>query len=297
MRNYILILTILVGCFGLAQNQELNCNVVVEAKLTGNENVQVFKTLERQVAEFVNNTKWTNRKFLPQERISCSMVITITNYDNDLFEGSLQISASRPVFGTTYSTPIYNYNDRDFTFRYLEFQNLNYSANVFESDLVSILAFHINMIFGLDADTFALNGGETYYQQARTIVNYSQQSGFKGWKPEDGLQSRFQLIDNILSGIYKEFRTVMYQYHRGGLDVLESNQKDGKEAIVNSLLQFKAMNQRRPNSFILRVFFDAKAEEIEDIFSGGPNVDIVELVETLGRIAPMHANKWRNINY
>ena len=297
MLKKLFLLVVLLSVLSYGQNQELNCNLVVEAKLTGNENVQVFRTLEKQLSEFVNNTKWTNKTFLPQERINCNMVIQVTDYDSDVFQAGVQISASRPVFNSTYATPIYNYYDRDFTFRYLEFQNLNYNATQFESNLVSVLAYHIYMILAMDAETFAPNGGEDYFQQARTIVNYSQQSNFKGWKPEDGLQSRYALIDNILSQTYKEFRTVMYEYHREGLDMMSSDPKRGKEAIAGTLLQFGAMNSRRPNSYILRVFFDAKAEEIEDIFSAGPSVNIVDMVETLGKVAPMHSGKWRKITF
>jgi len=149
----------------------------------------------------------------------------------------------------------------------------------------------------MDADTFSLNGGEEYYLQARTILSYSQQSNFIGWKPEDGLQSRFTLIDNIMSQTYKEFRSVLYNYHLGGLDSMNKNPKKGKDNIATSLMQLQVLNNRRPNSFILRVFFDAKAEEIEDIFSDGPSVNITDLVTALTRIAPTHAKKWRNINF
>src|SRR5210317_1167166 len=128
--------------------QELTCSVVVNAQMTGNENVQVFKTLEKQLNEFVNNTSWTNKSFKPQERINCSMVINIQNYDNDLFQGTLQIQSSRPVFNSSYSTPVYSFNDRDFTFQYLEFQNLVFNPNQFESNLVSVLTYHIYMILG-----------------------------------------------------------------------------------------------------------------------------------------------------
>src|SRR5210317_973014 len=146
MRNIFLILVLLV--FSDTFAQELNCSVVVNAQQTGNENVQVFKTLERQLNEFVNNTTWTNNSFKPQERINCSMIITVLNYDNDLFRATLQIQSSRPVYNSSYSTPVYNFNDRDFSFQYLEFQNLVYNPNQYESNLVSVLTYHIYMILG-----------------------------------------------------------------------------------------------------------------------------------------------------
>jgi len=277
--------------------QELTCSVVVNAQMTGNENVQVFKTLEKQLNEFVNNTSWTNKSFKPQERINCSMVINIQNYDNDLFQGTLQIQSSRPVFNSSYSTPVYSFNDRDFTFQYLEFQNLVFNPNQFESNLVSVLTYHIYMILGLDADTFQLHGGDDYFKQVQTILNYSQQENYKGWKLEDGNQTRFTLIDNILSPTFEEFRTAMYLFHLKGLDEMSINAKKGKSQISDAIQELSAMNTRRPNSFLMRVFFDAKAQEIEDIFSDGPSVDIADLVSILTKIAPTHASKWRNISF
>ncbi|MFC4722128.1 DUF4835 family protein [Geojedonia litorea] len=294
MRN-LLFLFYLSASIGFSQ--ELNCNLVVNAQQTGNENVQVFKTLEKQLNEFVNNTTWTNKSFKPQERINCSMVITIQNYNSDIFQGTIQIQASRPVFNSSYSTPIYSFNDRDFTFQYLEFQNMVYNPNQFESNLVSVITYHIYMILGLDADSFQLNGGDSYFAQAQTILNYSQQENFRGWKLEDGNQSRFTLIDNILSPTFKEFRSVMYNYHINGLDIMSDNAKKGKTQIAEAIEELAVMNRRRPNSFLMRVFFDTKAQEIEDIFSDGPSVNIADLVDTLTKIAPTHAAKWRNIDF
>ena len=268
MRNILAVLLFCIGVSGFSQ--ELNCTVVVNAQLTGNENFPIFKTLEKQLNEFINNTKWTKKTFAPQERIDCSMFINVSNYSGESFQASLQVQSSRPVYGSSFTTPIYNFNDGDFNFRYLEFQNLIYNPTQFESNLISVLAFHIYMILGLDADSFEQNGGAEYYKQAQIITNYSQQGNFSGWKVEDGLQSRFALIDNILSPTFKEYRDVIYSYHREGMDVMADNVKLGKEQIAASLKAFQTMNSRRPNSFLLRTFFDAKADEIEQVFSGGP---------------------------
>ncbi|MFD2918013.1 type IX secretion system protein PorD [Psychroserpens luteus] len=295
MHKYLYILLILV--ITTSWSQELNCNVVVNAQQTGNENVQVFKTLERQLKEFVNNTQWTNKSYKNQERIDCSMVVTITGYDTDRFQASFQIQASRPVFGSTYGSPTYNYNDKDFDFQYLEFQNFVYNPTQFESNLISVLSFHVYMILGLDADTFSPNGGEEYFKQAQTILNYSQQNSAKGWQLSDGRQTRFVLIDNILSPTYKEFRNVLYTYHRDGMDQMSTSPKIAKSAIVESVKMLQTLNNKRPNSFLMRVFFDTKADEIEQVFSGGPNVNVSDLISTLSKIAPMHSSKWRNINF
>lgn len=281
----------------LSVGQELNCTVTVVAQQTGNDNNQVFRTLERQLTEFINNTQWTDKKFKTQERIECSMVINVQNYNNDAFSATLQVQSSRPVFGSTYSTPVYTFNDKDFQFRYLEFQNLVFNSNQFESNLISTLAFHIYMILGMDADTFAPNGGNNYFRQAQTIVNYSAGNGGKGWKLEDGLQSRFALIDNLLSPTYKEFRSSMYSYHRDGLDLMYKDLKKGKEAVSASVSDLQKMHGRRPNSFLMRVFFDSKANEVASIFSGGPSVSISKLVNALNKISPVNASKWQKIKF
>ncbi|HEY5689515.1 MAG TPA: DUF4835 family protein [Yeosuana sp.] len=295
MRNILFLLFLSLGFVSFSQ--ELNCSVVVNAQQTGNDNQTIFKNLEKQLAEFVNNTKWTNKNFAPQERINCSMVIIISDYSGETFQGTIQMQSSRPVYGSSYSTPIYNINDKDFTFRYLEFQNIIFNPTQFESNLVSVIAFHVYMALALDADSFSKNAGDVYLKQAQTIVNYSQQENYKGWKLEDGLQSRFALIDNILSPTFKEYREVMYSYHREGLDIMSDNAKEGKEKIAAAIKLFETMNRRRPNSFLLRTFFDAKSDEIEQIFSDGPGVNVASVQEILQKVAPTYASKWRNIKF
>jgi hypothetical protein len=295
MRKILVLLAFLITT--VTFSQELNCTVNVIAQQTGNENNVVFKTLEKQLMEFVNNTKWTEKSFGVQERINCSMVINVTAYDNDRFSTSLQISSSRPIYNSSYSSPVYNYNDKEFNFRYLEFQNLVYNSIQFESNLISVLAFHVYMILGMDADSFALNGGDEYFKQAQTIANYSQQLNGQGWKLEDGLQSRFALIDNLVSPTFEEMRSAMYTYHIEGLDVMNVSTKEGKTQIISTLSELQKVHSRRPNSFLMRVFFDAKSDEIMDIFSGGPSVNITEAMDILNRIAPMHSQKWRNIKF
>lgn len=292
-----LILIVLLSICGATFSQELNCEIVVNAQQTGNENLPVFKTLEKQLKEFINNTKWTNKQFTPQERINCSMVINVSAYNNDSFVATLQVQSSRPVFNSTYVSPIYNYNDSDFAFRYVEYQDLIFNKNQFVSNLVSVLTFHVYMVLGMDADSFALNGGDEHYKQAEIIMNYSQQENFKGWNLADGRQTRYILISNILSPTYKEYRSALYSYHFEGLDKMHENPKLAKEKIANSFNQLKLMNSRRPNSFLLRTFFDAKSDEIEQIFTGGPSINITETIETLTKIAPMHSSKWRNISF
>jgi hypothetical protein len=272
--------------------------LVVNAQQTGNENVQVFKTLEKQLYEFVNNTRWTNKTYETRERIDCSMVIIIQSYSSDAFQASIQVQSARPVFNSSYSTSVYNFNDKDFNFNYLEYQNLNFNSSQFESNLISVIGFHVYMILGMDADTFELNGGQKYYEQARDIANYSQRGNSKGWEPpKGGDQTRRVLIDNIMSNTYSEFRSALYTYHRTGLDIMASDSKAAKNVISKTIVNFQSLNKRRPNSLLVRAFFDAKADEITDIFSSGPKVKITDLVSVLNKVAPIHSKKWQKIKF
>ena len=277
--------------------QELNCTVSINAEQTGQPNIQVFRTLQTQLTEFVNNTKWTDKNFKNQEKIDCNMSIIISAFDSDIFTATVQIQASRPVFQSTYTSPIYNYNDKQFNFTYVEFQPLVFNVNNYDSNLISVIAFHVYTILGLDASTFELNGGETYHSIAKQIVNTAATGGSKGWKSTDGKQSRYSINDALLSQVYKEFHTTMYQYHRNGLDLMSSSPKDAKTNIAAAINILRGINNRRPNSYLLRTFFDAKADEIQSIFSDGPAIDITTLINNLNRMAPTKRTNWAEIRY
>lgn len=293
------LLVILLFCVGFAQSQELNCIVVLNAEQTGRSDLQIFKTLERELTEFMNRTQWANENYKQQELIDCSINIIINSISsgNNLFEASIQVQSSRPVYNSNYDTPVFNFNDRQFNFEYTEFQPLNYNPNEFQSNLVSVLAFYAYTIIGLDASTFELNGGEPFFVEARRIVNTAQQSNFQGWNATDGTQSRFRLNEDLLSPNFRSFNEILYAYHRTGLDYFAENQKESKQSMAVTLSLFKDLNNRRPNNFLSRVFFDAKAEEIASIYSDGPQVSITELVDTLNRVAPTKSTFWRQIKF
>ncbi|MEP4883393.1 DUF4835 family protein [Maribacter dokdonensis] len=185
-----------------------------------------------------------------------------------------------------------------FNFQYIEFQPLIFNENQFESNLVSVMAYYAYVILGLDADTFSLEGGTDFYRRAQNIVTQAQGSNSAGWSQSaDSNRSRFELIDNLLSNTYREYRIAMYNYHRKGLDILPDNNSTGKQVIAGTMNLFQTMINRRPNAFLISTFFDAKSEEIKNIFSDGPKVDIVKLKETLNKIAPLYATTWNDIKY
>lgn len=283
--------------FGFAQAQELNCTVKINADKVGGTNVQVYKTLEKSLTDFVNKTSWTSQVYKVNERINCTMFITILEGNAPQFSGTIQVSSSRPAYNSTYSSPVFNYNDKDFSFDYTEFQNLSYNATSFESNLVSVVAFYSYMIIAMDADTFALKGGDPYYALAQEVVNIAQSAGYKGWSQNDGTQNRYFLSNDLFSETFSAYREAMYKYHFQGLDQMNKDPQISKEKIIDAVIKFAEIHKVRPNAFLTRVFFDAKADEIVSIFSGGPQIPITGLVDILNRISPLNSAKWTQIKF
>ena len=277
-----------------ANAQELNCTVKVNFDRITDVNPQIFKTLEKSLSDFVNNTRFTTRNITKGERIECSLIFNIASFSDNNFTSTLQVLSSRPVFNSGYVSPIFNYNDKDVTFRYIEGENLIYNPTTFDSNLVSIVAFYANMIIGFDADTFKKEGGTAYYEAAQGIATVAQGGG-KGWGSQDGNQNRYYLVNDILSNTFTPFRAALYDYHMGALDVMADNQKTGKEKAIASIKTLGELYKVRPNAFLTRVFFDAKSDEIVSMFSGGPMVQVTDLVSTLNRISPLNGAKWSNI--
>jgi hypothetical protein len=294
MRNILSLFLVLI--FSSAQAQELNCTVTVNAQKLTNVNQSVFKTLETALNEFVNRTQWTSQTFKQNEKINCSMYITISSNNSDQFVATIQVQSSRPIHNSSYASPILNFNDKDFSFKYAEFESLNYNPTAFESNLVSVISFYSYVILGMDADSFVVESGNTYFETAQNISNVAQQSGYKGWTQADGNQSRYFLINDLLSPTFREVRQTMYDYHNG-LDIMNQDLKASKEKIKKSLLNLSKLNATRPNAFLTRVFFDAKSDEIVSIFSGGPTISITDLVDNLNRISPLNSSKWSSIKY
>lgn len=297
MRKFLSLLLVFLGILSL-HAQELNCTVTINSDQVSQTNQQIFKTLERSLNDFVNKNKWTNRVYKENERVNAQMFITITDYESDRFSGNIQIQSSRPVYNTSYESPVFNYKDNQFNFQYIEFQPLVFNENVFESNLVAVVAYYVYVILGIDADTFSLEGGTDFYRKAQSIVTQAQGTNYSGWSQTTSEnRTRFDFISDMLSNTYKEYRVAMYNYHRKGLDILADNNSTGKQIIAGTMNLFQTMINRRPNAFLISTFFDAKSEEIQNIFSDGPKVDIVKLKETLNKIAPLYSSTWNEIKY
>lgn len=295
MRKIIFLFLAIVA--GSVQAQELKCTVKINYDRITNANPQIFKTLERSLTDFVNNTRWTNQTFKENEKIEAAMFINLSSYNSDQFSGTIQVQSSRPIFNSSYSSPVLNVNDKDFNFRYIEFENLIFNPNSHDSNLISVVAFYSYIIMGLDADTFSLKGGDQYYELAQNVAVLAQQGGSKGWNQADGNTSRYVLINDLLSNTFSPFRESLYQYHSTGLDLMADNQKQAKDNIKNSIKTLSALYNSRPNAYLTRVFFDGKADELVSIYSGGTSVAIADLVENLNKISPLNSTKWGNIRF
>jgi len=290
-----LLVVFMLMAFGFAQSQELNCVVSINSERVTANDQKVFKTLETSLNEFVNKTKWTSQDFNQNELIQCSMFINVSAIESTTFTATIQIQASRPVYNSIYTTPIFNYNDKDFVFRYVEFESLNFNPNSFDSNLISVVAFYSYIILALDADSFEPLKGTPYLEMAQNVMSVAQTGGSKGWSQSDGMQNRFFLVSDLLSNTFDPIREGYYEYHAKGLDKMADDLKLGKENIKLALMNMAAIHYVRPNAFLTRIFFDAKSDEITDIFKEGPAVQAAELVDNLNRLSPLNASKWGTI--
>lgn len=295
MNNKIVTLLVFL-IFGFTQAQQLNCTVTINTDRLPNPNQQVFKTLQTSLSEFVNKTDWTGSVLKQNERINCSMYITLSSNSSDQFSGTIQVQASRLIYNSTYSSPIFNYNDKDFSFRYTEYEPLLFNPTTFDSNLVSVVSFYSYMILGIDADTFQMGGGSSYLETAQNISNVAQQGGFKGWSQADGVQNRYFLINDMLSPTYSDLRQTMFLYH-SGLDNMSQDLKAAKEKIKSSILLIGKLNSVKPNAFLTRIFFDAKSDEIVSVFSGGPSIPVTDLTDVLNKVSPLNSTKWSQIKF
>lgn len=276
--------------------QELKCTIEINADQITRTNKQVFATLKTALTEFVNQQKWTDVVYNKNEKVYCGMTFIITAQTGNSFTGTLQVNAVRPVFGTSYNSPIFNYKDTNISFQYTEFEPLNFNPNTYDSNLISLMAFYAYTILGIDADTFAFKGGEIYFQKAMDVANLAQQSNDQGWVLKRNQANRFSLLDQILSTAHEEYRSTLYTYHRKGLDVFSKKESEAKDEIGRSIFTLEKLFKKNRNSFLIRTFFDAKADEIVNVFQGGKEQNKKEVLASLRRISPVNLTKWQKID-
>ena len=295
MKRLIFIFIFFVNVFSL-NAQELICNVRVNSNQIQTSDRKVFQTMQTEIYEFINNKNWTSTKIDNEEKIECTIMINISNkISNDEYEGTLQIQSTRPVYGTSYKSTLFNYIDNDFKFKYLEYQSLEFSNTIHLSNLTSVIAFYVNIILGIDFATFSEEGGNEYFNIAQKIVNNAQNTPEKGWKAFESDKNRYWLANDLMESRYSAFHAVMYKYHRLGLDNLAENPEDARFEITEAIESLKSIYRENSSAFILKLFFDAKVDEIINIYSGAFPNEKARIYKTLNEIDPSHSTKYEKI--
>jgi hypothetical protein len=296
MYKYALLFFLLVTT-GKSFAQELNCQVNVESpQIQGTTEKQIFEQVKKAVFEFMNNTRWTKDSYTTQERIDCSILITVTQkLDVDQYKATLQIQSRRPVYKSSYPSPVMNYIDENFVFKFQQFQQLDFNLNTYSNNLTSVLAFYAYIIIANDYDTFSNLGGTEYFQKAQLIVANAQSSGEIGWKAFESNKNRYWIVENALQPVFQPIRECMYKYHRLGLDIMFEKASDGRNEILKSTDLLVGVYKNRPASFIMELFFNAKADELVNIFSKGLPEEKSKAVENLTKVDPANSTKYFKI--
>lgn len=277
--------------------QELFCNVDVSAEqVASGSDRKVYETMRNAIYEFMNNRSWTNFEYKQYERIECSILLNITQRPaSDQFRCDMTIAVRRPVFNSTYTTVLFNFIERDIDFDYIENQPLDYSPGIFTSNLTSVLAFYANIIIGLDFDSYMLEGGDPFYEEAQNIVNLAQNSNYKGWKAFESNKNRYWLMENLTNPAYSGVRTFYYEYHLKGLDLMFENPENARKTILASLKYLQTVKKARPGLLILQVVSDAKRDELVNIFSEATVTEKNEAVTILKEIDPSNTMTYQKI--
>lgn len=292
---YTLLLTLLLSVSLSAQ--ELNCVVQVNSNQVANVEKRIFETLQKAIFEFMNNRKWTTDIFKNDERIQCNILINVTEVVNmNEYKATISVQSSRPVHNSSYNSTMVNHQDKDFQFKYIEYEPLEFSDNVLIGNLTAVLAFYAYIMIGADYDSFSLNGGTPYYQKAIAIVNLAQTVPEAGWKAFENITNRYWIAENALTPIFAPARECMYRYHRLGFDIMASDVDKGRAEVLAALKLLEAVHQQRPGNFQLSFFFNAKVDEIINLFQGSPNAnEKQEVLQLLTKINPQYVNKYQNI--
>lgn len=293
---------LLIFTINIAFSQELLAAVQVNSQQLGGSNTQVYKTLEKNLRDFINNTSWTGKKLQNFEKIKCNFAIVISEKNgNNNYKASIVVQAVRPVFNTTYDTPLLSINDTNFSFDYTENENLVFNERQFSGkNLIDVISFYVYTILGYDGDSFKVQGGTPYFEKAQKISNNSTNQNYAGWSVIEGPRTRAALIDNMMKPAQSTLRNLYYTYHRAGLDNLgKQDQASGKKIIADALLQLKAYENNFQMNYPVNIFIETKKQEIFDIFDSGnnANINMADLKALFVTLSPKDIeskwNKWK----
>lgn len=277
--------------------QELNCQVIINtSQIQGSANKQIFDQLQKSIFDFVNNRKWSNDIFGSQEKINCTFQIIINkSLGSDEYSASIQVESARPIYKSAYSSTIFNFQDDDFQFKFQQFSQLEFNENTFQNNLTSVLAYYAYVVLANDYDSFSPLGGTQYWQKAQQIVNNAQSANESGWVSSQSQRNRYWLVENTLQPVFKGLRDCMYEYNKNGLDIMFEKTDEGRAAILKSLDLLMPVYKSRPASFNMQLFFNAKADELVNIFKGASPEEKTKIMELLSTLDPSRTNKYSKI--
>lgn len=271
----------------VASAQEFFCSVQVSAPNLQQTNREKFQELRQGLYELINERRWTNYTMTRNERIECTIAITITEeISSDEFKGRINLVLKRPVFGTSYNTTMFNYLDNTFDFQWQEGQAIEYTDNTFTSNLTSTIAYYIYIFLGMDFDSFQMMGGSPYFEKAQQIVSSAQGAREPGWKSFESQRNRYWLAENLNNSAYANVRRFWYQYHRLGLDIMQDNMERGRQGVITSLETLQRAHREKPNLFIIQLILESKRDEFINIFSQAAGMDKTKAVNILKEIDP-----------
>jgi Domain of unknown function (DUF4835) len=303
MKNIkIVFILLFVLATGKAYTQELNARVTVNSSRVGTTvNKSVFQTLQNAVTTFLNTRKWTSDNFLPNEKIDCNFLLNLQATDEaNVYSASLTVQAARPIFSTSYLSPMVNYQDEDILFKYIEFKQFEFNENRVSgtdpqsSNLTAVLAYYAYMILAFDYDSYALKGGNPYFQKAQNIVNNAPEArGITGWKAFDGIRNRYWLVENMLNSRYAIMHDILYNYYRLSLDKMYEDENAARAQAMNVVNLLNNFNSDNPNTMINQFFFQGKSSELIKIFSKAPQQDKMRASELLQKIDITNAARYK----
>jgi len=303
MRKLFFFISLLIAAPAV-KSQELRARVsVVTTRVANNVNKNVFQTLQTSLNNFLNNRKWTGNTYAPNERIDCNFLLNVESTDElNVYAASLTVQVARPVFNSSYLSPIINFKDDKFTFKYLEFQQLDFNENrvsgndPLASNLTAVFAYYAYMIIGFDGASFSPRGGETSFQKAQNIVNNAPDgSNISGWKAFDGIRNRYWLVTNILDTRYSAMNDIYYNYYRLCLDKMYDDEKSARTELLNVINVLDAFNTENPNTMINQFFFQGKSNEIIKLLSKATPQEKAQAVEILSRVDVTNAGKYKEL--
>ena len=300
MKKFLFIL-LAISYWPLALAQEINCTVTINSDQIEGSNKQVYETLKAGIQDYINQNRWTNMTYAEHEKIECNMLIVVNEVTDNAYKCEMTLQSRRPVYGTTYSTPLLNFVDKSFNFTYQEFDRIEWQQNTFTTNLTAMLAYYCYLIIGHDQDSFQRLGGTPYFQACEEIVNVCQsatmeQSEQKGWLAFDSNRNRYALINNLLDEAFKKYRNYYYEYHRLGLDEMSANVTNGRARIAEGMPVLKEAYRARPATYVINTFLDAKSQELVDIFSKGTDKEKKTVYDILTDIDPTRQSTYDKIN-